>query len=230
VSAIARPRRDDPERAHVWLAEADRARRVLKAYRISARTPKALRRLRRESQIALRWAHLPAVVTTEFAGPFGDWWVIAMEPLGPNLLEHDRQRKLHPWRWRDAATYTQWIERIARSLDEMHRAGSVHGDIKIPNVMLDPPQSMAKLIDFSRARESTEGDHALRNEQLQLARVAWMLLTGNRYPADPEHRLSPPLRKTLARAAAWRRGRRFPDMASFAGALRGYRSTGRPNS
>jgi hypothetical protein len=135
----------------------------------------------------LGWAHLPALVTTEFAGPFGDWWVIAMERLGPNLLEHDRERKLHPWRWWAAATYAQWIEQIADSLGEMHGTGNVHGDIKISNVMLDPPRSTAKLADFSRAREATEDDHATKNDQLQLARVSWMLLTGSRYSADPEH-------------------------------------------
>lgn len=215
------PRRVDPERSEIWLAEAGQGRElVLKIYAISARTPMTLRRVKRESQLALRCAQLPAVVTTEFAGPVGDWWVIAMERLGPTLLEHHRERKDHQRRWRDSATYARWIEQIAWSLGEMHRAGSVHRDIKYQNIMLDPARSLVKLADFSRARRAGEGDHAPKSDQLELALVAWILLTGRRYPADPRHLLSAPLRQVLLRATAPRPSERFPDMASFARALR----------
>jgi serine/threonine protein kinase len=143
LTAIVPPRIDDPERPQIWLADSAPGRElVLKIYGISVRTPMTLRRVERESQMAVRCAHLPGFVTTEFAGPIGDWWVIAMERLGPTLLAHHRERRMHPRRWRKAATYALWIEQIARSLGDMHRAGHVHGDIKTPNVMLDRAQSM----------------------------------------------------------------------------------------
>jgi serine/threonine protein kinase len=219
LTAIVPPRIDDPERPHIWLAEAGQGRKlVLKLYRVSVRTPMALRRVERESRTALRCAHLPGLVTTEFAGPIGDWWVIAMERLGPTLVAHHRERRMHPGRWRNAATYALWIEQIARSLGDMHRAGHVHGDIKTPNVMLDWDRSMAKLGDFSRARPY-DLDRA-SNDQLQLAHVAWILLTGRKYPEDPQHRLSAPLREVLVRATAPSPRQRFPDMHSFAEAIR----------
>jgi serine/threonine protein kinase len=219
LTAIIPPRVDDPERPHLWLAEDDQGRQlVLKIYRISVRTPMTLRRLERESRTALRCAHLPGFVATEFAGPIGDWWVIAMERLGPTLLAHHRERRMHPRRWRNGATYVRWIEQIARSLGDMHCAGHVHGDIKTSNVMLDRDRSAAKLGDFSRARPY-DLDRA-RNDQLQLAHVAWILLTGRKYPDDPQHRLSAPLREVLVQATAPSPSQRFPDMHSFAEAIR----------
>ncbi|OAA62573.1 Protein kinase-like domain protein [Niveomyces insectorum RCEF 264] len=50
----------------------------------------------------------------------------------------------------DAATQTRMISTLAGVLDEMHRLGVVHGDVRLPNV-LQGPTGQITLVDFDRA-------------------------------------------------------------------------------
>jgi Protein kinase domain len=234
----ARPNRPSVWRA--WNTVVERTE-VLKVYLLAdkERSPS----IAAETEMALRWSEQPTVVTTYWAGAIDSYWVIAMEELGKTLTEHMEERERDSALWRDQATYVKWIWHIGTALFFIHEEGELHRDVTAGNVMLDPTETVAKLIDFSIGRpeanrgdttgrrgfvgtprfvapEQHDGKDVAESDQYQLGVLAWTLLSGAGVGRDPGRRLTGPLRAVLEHATAIRPDARFRNLPSFTEALR----------
>jgi small GTP-binding protein len=109
-------------------------------------------RLRAEAQALARLQH-PNTVRVYELGVFDDAPFIAMELLGGRTLAQELERH-GPL---PALRALKILLQLCNSLDEAHRAGIVHGDVKPQNVFLldfEGSTDFVKLVDFSVARLS----------------------------------------------------------------------------
>lgn len=114
---------------------------ALKVLNESHREPAHLDRLRREFEFARRAEH-PNVVAMYAAG---DGW-LAMEFIDGRPATSLAART-------DQLTA---LRQIAGALDNIHRLGIVHSDVKPMNILVDKPFSRAVLIDFGVAHSLAE--------------------------------------------------------------------------
>jgi serine/threonine-protein kinase len=119
-----------------------------------ARDEAIRRRFAREAHAAARLSGHPHIVTIYDIGEAGGRPFIVMEHLsGGTLAERGRRG---PIAHEDAV---RWLGEAADALDEAHRHGIVHRDVKPANLLLDDRESL-KVADFGIARvvdEATSG-------------------------------------------------------------------------
>ena len=227
---------------YVWHA-ADKSGRqlALKLYLLAELGDEQRGRLDVEADMGRRWSRYREVVTTVFAGEVGPYYVIAMPLMGPTLEQHIEERKSDPGQRRPAAEYGEWIRSIANVLQLLHAEDELHRDITARNVMINSDGEGLRLSDFSIAvakaaeratatgvfvgthgevaPEQYRGRASAASDQYQLALVAWRLLTGEHYPADPDGELGRAPRAVLERALSPDPRDRFPNAFMFGNAL-----------
>ncbi|MFN0241440.1 MAG: protein kinase domain-containing protein [Planctomycetota bacterium] len=151
--------------AIVWLAEDSRIGRQVALKVLPYLGPgaeEALRRFRREAEVAARLEH-PAICAVLEADldqgtPYIAMRYVAGETLARRL---SRERDLGaPPPDRDALrTLASFFEKTARALHAAHEAGIVHRDVKPANVMVTP-EGEPVILDFGLAREDDAAGQA----------------------------------------------------------------------
>jgi len=106
--------------------------------------PRARQRLLQEARVASRLNH-PHIATIYEVEEEGETPFIAMELVEGESLRDTVARGPLP-----APRLAELARQIAEGLDEAHRAGVLHRDIKPGNVMVDP-RGRAKILDFGLA-------------------------------------------------------------------------------
>jgi serine/threonine protein kinase len=107
-------------------------------------------RFLRESQLAASLDH-PNVIPIYDADDVDGVLYLAMRYVnGPSLRELIRERGSLSQR-----ETVQIVEQIAGALDEAHRAGLVHRDVKPANILLAEPGDHAYLCDFGLAKRTS---------------------------------------------------------------------------
>jgi hypothetical protein len=107
-------------------------------------------RFLRESQLAASLDH-PNVIPIYDADEIDGVLYLAMRYVnGPSLRQLIRQRGSIP-----AGETVGIVEQIAGALDEAHRAGLVHRDVKPANILLPERRDHAYLCDFGLAKRTT---------------------------------------------------------------------------
>ncbi|MBV9124577.1 MAG: AAA family ATPase, partial [Planctomycetes bacterium] len=138
---------------------------VIKAASLPALAPGAQMRLEHEAEVLARAGnpHLPTVLDH---GRQGDCFYLAL-PYVPGMTLEER---LHqgPLSVRDALTVGQ---ALLTALEEAHRQGVLHRDVKPSNIIVDEgtPLQKVNLIDFGLAR-SARLDASLRDQPVGTAR------------------------------------------------------------
>lgn len=129
----------------VWRAWDERLKRRVALKRIRPQQDPSLRaRFRREAEAGTRLKH-PSIVQVYdiLEEPGGDWLVMELVE-GGSLRE-----KIDP---PTPAEVLRWARQIAEGLQEAHRHGIVHRDLKAGNVMLTE-SGQAKIADFGLAKK-----------------------------------------------------------------------------
>src|SRR6476661_5199344 len=114
-----------------------------------AQDPVAVKRFLREAEYGARVSH-PSIVRTYDYGQAEGLHYLALEwAEGEPLAEFvTRSGRLAP------PLVAKIVEQIGAALTAAHRAGIIHRGLKPANIMYDPAQQTAKLLDFGIARDS----------------------------------------------------------------------------
>ena len=116
----------------------------------AARSPDGLKRFQREGIAACRIAHPNAVAVTDFGVTEAGTAFLVMELLAGHVLEDEIRRagRLSPLRTAEV------LDPLCSVLEEAHRAGIVHRDVKPANVFLHrgPRGEVVKVLDFGIAK------------------------------------------------------------------------------
>ena len=217
---LSRPQLGFPDRPWV-LARGDRA---VKAYDTRALGIEGQRRAREEARSALLADGIPGVVRTYRAEPVGHWIVIEMERQ-TETLDHflGHSEPLPPERW------GKLFEGVAVALQEIHRRGQLHRDIKPDNLMFDDGRERLLIADFSIAAPRRRAHPDARGTDRY---VAPEVFNGRIGPASDQYALGVVAAdaigpdagaradRVLARACAHDPDDRFSDVATFGSALR----------
>ena len=130
------------------------ARRVVvKIVRTDTGVPQGDDRLRLEAQALARLTHPHIVRVLDFGWARGERPFLVLERLWGRTL-HDEIRARGALPWQEAVEYTR---QALGALHEAHRAGIVHRDVKLQNIMLCEPREpgesrFVKLLDFGIAK------------------------------------------------------------------------------
>lgn len=130
------------------------ARRVVvKVVRGDTTVPQGEDRLRLEAQALARLEHPHLVRVLDFGVTRGARPFLVLERLSGHTL-HDEIQARGPLPWEEAARYAR---QALGALDEAHRAGLVHRDVKLQNIQLCEPRRpgearFVKLLDFGIAK------------------------------------------------------------------------------
>jgi non-specific serine/threonine protein kinase len=137
--------------------------------------PQARKRLLKEAQAASRLNH-PNIATIYEVNEGENAPFISMELVtGQTLKEILPRGGLAPARFLDIA------RQIAEGLQEAHRAGVYHRDIKPGNIMLDP-RSRVKILDFGLAALAGHERAASETEETFVTRTSTQNSTGGTVP------------------------------------------------
>ena len=140
--------------AEVYRAE-NEAAGIVGALKILYRADdKARARFRREAQLS---AELPGAAFPKFygAGEDSGRLYLAEELLEPMELP------------RDDAAVARYVLGVARAVEELHKRGFIHRDVKPRNVMVRPSTGECVLIDLGLAKEGGESPRS-RNDTLSV--------------------------------------------------------------
>ena len=140
--------------AEVYRAE-NEAAGIVGALKILYRADDKTRaRFRREAQLS---AELPGAAFPKFygAGEESGRRYLAEEPLEPMDLP------------RGDAAVARYVLGVARAVEELHKRGFIHRDVKPRNVMARPSTGECVLIDLGLAKEGGESPHS-RNDTLSV--------------------------------------------------------------
>jgi non-specific serine/threonine protein kinase len=140
-----------------------------------AADPQARKRLLKEAQAASRLNH-PAIATIYEVSDSADSPFIAMELVtGATLKQMLQHGTLDPAQFLDIA------RQIAEGLQEAHRAGVFHRDVKPANIMLDG-RSRVKILDFGLATLAQKERAAGETEDFLTTRTSTQHSTGGTVP------------------------------------------------
>ena len=157
----------------VWLAEDERIPRKV-ALKLLA-TPASisserLQRFRREAELAARLDH-PAISTVYETGTSDGWVYLAMRFIeGRTLAEWIASRRAGTTAPLDLVLCA---ELCCRALDEAHRAGILHRDLKPGNVMIEP-SGHPVVLDFGLAEDLRDGAPELTRDGQVLGTPAYL--------------------------------------------------------
>jgi serine/threonine-protein kinase len=114
-----------------------------------AQDPSAVKRFLREAEYGSRVTH-PNIVRTYDYGQSDGLHYLALEWAQGEPLEEfvNRSGKLAP------ALVAPIVEQLGGALGAAHKAGIIHRDIEPANIMYDPAEQRARLLDFGIARDA----------------------------------------------------------------------------
>lgn len=206
--------------------------RVVKVYDLRLFRDPEKNQLRFEGETALALRSIPGVVTTYRAAEVGDEYVIEMELLGHSLADYlgPDQSSL------PTISRERWgllFEQVANTLEEIHRRGFTHQDVKPANLLFDRAGERLFVMDFSvtsrRTRlrradgrgglagtpayiapEQHNGRSGPKGDQFALARTAVQILGADQ---------SPQTKRVLLRATSQEPEERYARIADFGAVL-----------
>jgi serine/threonine protein kinase len=206
--------------------------RVVKVYDLRLFDDIEMNQLRFEGETALALRGIPGVVTTYRAAEVGDEYVIEMELLGHSLTDYlgPGQSSL------PTISRERWgllFEQVAKTLEEIHRRGLTHQDVKPANLLFDRAGERLVVTDFSvssrRTRlrravgqgglagtpayiapEQHDGRSGPKADQFALARTADQILGSDQ---------SPQTKRVLLRATSQEPEERYARIADFGAVL-----------
>ena len=134
--------------ATVYLAEDDRLGRKVAVKRLHSDSPEdAARRFQREAKVGASLSH-PNLVTVFDTVADDEGVLIVMEYVeGENLAELMARERIAP------EQAVSIIRQVAGALDNAHKAGVIHRDVKPANILITP-DGKAKLVDLGIATAS----------------------------------------------------------------------------
>jgi len=122
--------------------------------------PAALERFRHEVQAAARLEHENVVSVYEVGDVEGEPFFSMHYVAGGSLLEALRDG---PIPCRRAAGY---LERVARAVEEAHRHGILHRDLKPQNILVDAATDRAYVADFGLAKLQETGEDLTQSGEI----------------------------------------------------------------
>ncbi len=152
--------------AIVWLAEDSRIGRQIALKVLPYLGPggeDALRRFRREAEVASRLEHPGICAVLEADLDAGTPYIAMRYVPGETLarrLSRAKENGAAPPSGAELLELAQLFEKIARALHVAHEAGIVHRDVKPANLMITP-EGEPVVLDFGLAREDDGTNHAL---------------------------------------------------------------------
>ena len=185
------------------------------------------RRIEAEASVWLSFNEIPGAAAALGVEARGDWLVVETERLGESLAEHLAAVAGGEGSRVPAEQYAAELAGVARTLQELHDHGIVHGDLEASKLRVDLGSGNLAIAGFAlgglrgptgvdrpRAPEWFAGEIGPSVDQYALGLVAHDVLTGPGAPSLPA-----PVHKALQRATAQRPADRFPTIGEFGEAL-----------
>jgi hypothetical protein len=183
------------------------------------------RRVAGEASVGLALGELPGVVPTTAVDRRGEWLVIEGPRLSRTLADHLATGPGARW---GPEEYADAIRTVSRILQRAHDRGLVHLDLRPERIGWGTPGETPRLADFPIggfdddlapdpyvAQERFLGERGPSVDQYALGVIAHEIFTAVGAP-----RLTEPVRRAIARAAATDPADRFATVAEFGDALR----------
>ncbi|WP_437850545.1 AAA family ATPase [Sorangium sp. So ce363] len=148
---------------------------VLKVLRRDHASPRALRRLQHELEVA-RALKSPVVVQAYGIEPFRDQMTLVLEDFGGRSLDRllDGGGPMRPMRPMSIERFFPLALRLAAALAEVHRRHVIHKDIKPQNLLYNPDTGEVKITDLGIASLSAREAQELAHDGLIEGTLAYM--------------------------------------------------------
>ncbi|WP_438038070.1 AAA family ATPase [Sorangium sp. So ce128] len=143
---------------------------VLKVLRRDHASPRALRRLQHELEVA-RALKSPAVVKAYGIEPFRDQVTLVLEDFGGRSLDHLLDGPMRPM---SIERFFPLALRLTAALAELHRHHVIHKDIKPQNLLYNPDTGEVKITDLGIASRSAREAQELAHDGLIEGTLAYM--------------------------------------------------------
>ncbi len=132
----------------------------------------AVRRFFREARAASRLANPHTITVFDFGQSIDGQFYIAMELLVGRPLSTLVQSEAHPM---DPVRAVRMIDQVLEALEEAHREGVLHRDLKTDNVfVLDEPANFLKVLDFGLAKIARSDDSLITRAGTTFGTPAFM--------------------------------------------------------